>query len=45
MARGGPPAWGLGVRLRTLHCKKNKLVTNVVEGLRLGWIHGINDLS
>jgi hypothetical protein len=29
MTRGGPPAWGLGVGLTTLHRKKNKFVMTI----------------
>jgi hypothetical protein len=31
--RGGPPAWGLGVGLTTLHCKKPNLLRNVSKRL------------
>lgn len=34
--------WALGLKT---HCKKIILLQNVTQGLRLGWIIGIDDLS
>jgi hypothetical protein len=43
-ARGGPPAWGLGVGLRTPH-RKNKLVTKILKKPRT-WTDSLDkDLS
>jgi hypothetical protein len=39
----GPPAWGMGMGLTILHCKK--YVTNIKKNLKPGWIHWINDPS
>jgi hypothetical protein len=45
MTRGGPPAWGLGVGLTTLHGKQTFLLGKIKQSLGPGRILWINDPS